>query len=467
MAISILSSRQKSNDGHYDQSVNDEQLSPPAGQLSFLEKLPAEIIQDIASYLSAPDLACLGATCRTLVDHASNDFIWANLVNERLPAPIKSPGPFGSFRRLYLAYHPCWFIPQHKIWFADTEHTGMLIIARYDNGRGMIEAHPVVAERGTAGFQSWASNPEVIIQSFEPSVHLALDNPVLSLKDPNPSSQIAPIQSLHYMPEERRMNMASDARHIYTSLSFCSEFSPRGPFSKPNVLWPPRTIPSKARTVRDLRNSPPPIVKLPSELSESFFRLRRWGNPWANPELQLPPVPKKASLTYSTLDPVLYTPSVEKPYQGIWVGDYEAHGCEFLLVLQKEITDLAHDNEKEAKVIDAQDEVEHDSQEDIGQRGLLQAVKLTGDSNVPRGEFSFIAEDIGSRGLISVAMDEPFVGARIVRCRGHVAGLGFLDDTYIDSQLILISPDHMALYWKQIGHVSYYRRVNIDDILHS
>ncbi|KAJ5514597.1 hypothetical protein N7463_004149 [Penicillium fimorum] len=466
MTINTLSIRQQSNDGRYDHPVNDGRLSPSAGQLSFLDKLPAEIIQDIASYLSALDLACLGATCRTLVDHASNDFLWAKLVNERLPAPIQNPGPFGSFHRLYLAYHPCWFIPQHKIWFADTEQTGMLIICRYDNRRGVIEAHQIVAERGTAEFQTWASNPDVIIKSFEPSVHLALDNPILSLRDPNPSSGTAPIQSIHYMPEERRMTMTLDARHIYTSLSFCSEFSPRGPWFKPNVLWPPRTIPSKARTVRDLRNPPPPIVKHPSELSESFFRVRKWGNPWATPELLLLPVPKKASLTYSTLDPVLYTPTAEKPYQGIWVGDYEAHGCEFLLVLQIEITELAHDDEKEANVIDAQDEIEHDIQVDTGQRGLLQAVKLTGDSNVPRGEFSFIAKDIGSRGLINVAMDEPFVGARIVRCRGHVAGLGFLDDTYIDSELILISPDRMALYWKQIGHVSYYRRVDIDALLH-
>ncbi|KAJ5430234.1 Protein of unknown function DUF3506 [Penicillium cf. griseofulvum] len=176
-------SQQQSNNGPHNQLVNDEQLFPPTGQLSFIDKLPAEIIQDIASYLSAPDLACLGATCRALVCHVSNDFLWAKLVNGRLPDPIQNPGPFESFRRLYLAYHPCWFIPQHKIWFADNEHTGMLVIARYDNLRGVIEAYQVVAERRTAGFQTWASNPEVIIQSFEPSVHLALCDPVLSLRD--------------------------------------------------------------------------------------------------------------------------------------------------------------------------------------------------------------------------------------------------------------------------------------------
>jgi hypothetical protein len=290
----------------------------------------------------------------------------------------------------------------------------------------MIQAHQIVAERCSAGFQTWASNPEVIIQTFEPEVYLAY-NPVLSLRDPNPSFPTAPIQSLRSMPEERRMPMASDAQHTYTSLSFCSAFSPRGPCFNPNVIWPPGTIPSKTRTVRDLEDSHPPIVKHLSELSESFFRIRSWGSRWVKPELPPSPMPKRSSLTFSTLDPILYTPTAKKPYQGIWVGDYEAHGCEFLLVLQREITDLAQDDEQEGNVIDAQDEVEHDSQEHIGQRGSLQAIKLTGDSNVPRGQFSFFADDIGSRGLINVAMDEPFVGARIVRCRGHVAGLGFRD----------------------------------------
>jgi hypothetical protein len=38
--------------------------------------------------------------------------------------------------------------------------------------------------------------------------------------------------------------------------------------------------------------------------------------------------------TYATLDPKLYTPTEEKPFRGIWVGDYSGHGCEFLLMNQ-------------------------------------------------------------------------------------------------------------------------------------
>lgn len=37
--------------------------------------------------------------------------------------------------------------------------------------------------------------------------------------------------------------------------------------------------------------------------------------------------------------------------------------------------------------------------------------------------------------------------------------------TFINSELILISTDVMAHYWKEMGHVSYFRRVDIDALL--
>jgi hypothetical protein len=35
-------------------------------------------------------------------------------------------------------------------------------------------------------------------------------------------------------------------------------------------------------------------------------------------------------------------------------------------------------------------------------------------------------------------------------------------DIYIPSQLILISHDTIAQYWEAFGHISYYKRVDID-----
>lgn len=67
----------------------------------------------------------------------------------------------------------------------------------------------------------------------------------------------------------------------------------------------------------------------------------------------------------------------------------------------------------------AEDEDEH------VYRGRIEAVKLTGDPNIPRGEYTFIAPDIGPNGLLRVANEEMFKGVRIVKSVGHIAGRGF------------------------------------------
>lgn len=36
---------------------------------------------------------------------------------------------------------------------------------------------------------------------------------------------------------------------------------------------------------------------------------------------------------------------------------------------------------------------------------------------------------------------------------------------YIETQLIMISHDILAQYWEPFGHISFFRRVNIDDLV--
>lgn len=42
---------------------------------------------------------------------------------------------------------------------------------------------------------------------------------------------------------------------------------------------------------------------------------------------------------------------------------------------------------------------------------------------------------------------------------------GASPDGYTESQLILVSNDTLAQYWKAFGHVSFYKRVDIDQFL--
>lgn len=221
------------------------------------------------------------------------------------------------------------------------------------------------------------------------------------------------------------MPMPVESQYVLNAFSLCSKEIPPHVELRADRLWPPLTIPSTSssfgnRVYRDVDThwsnweNPPRRV---SQISESCFRVRRW----AQSRLGLPVLTAGSSetlTTFSTLDPVLYTPTKEKPYQGIWVGDYSAHGCEFLLFFQRD-----HESVAASQVTSDPTATNRD----IIEQGSLEAVKLTGDHNIPRGEFSFIASDIGPDGFIRMADEEPFKGARIVRSRGHIAGLGFRD----------------------------------------
>ena len=415
------------------------------GTLSLLERLPSELLHQILSYLSARDLGCASMTCRTLTAHCYNDRLWADLVNANLGTEkIGNSGPFDSFRRLYASYYPSWFIPRSKIWFADTEHTGGLILARYDNRRGVIEAYRILtAEPRNSNhglLQVWDGNPEVLIPTFEPKIFLWLDDPVVLLNATSSSSSSGFPERPNFLRGESRMRIES--HDVFKAFSFCSKETPAHLTIRPDRLWPPPSIPSDNRVYRDVENhwsqweNPPNHV---SQVCESAFRVRKWAHFRQGMPLFVAGS-SEILTTYATLQPGLYTPTKKKPYQGIWVGDYEAHGCEFLLFLQHDLSSENENGNRDIPITDSipessdiSDEIaspNHHHETGIIQQGSLEAIKLTGDPNVPRGERSFIADDIGPGGFVRIADESPFEGVRIVKSKGHVAGVGFRDGMF-------------------------------------
>lgn len=122
----------------------------------------------------------------------------------------------------------------------------------------------------------------------------------------------------------------------------------------------------------------------------------------------------------------MYTPTADQPWKGIWVGDYSGHGCEFLLIKQNHATpfdEAAFDATRVEQETDA--EFARRKVDAKKYRGSLEAVKLTGDPNIPRGECTFVAEDLGDDGYVTTVEEEPFAGARVVQSKGHVARTGF------------------------------------------
>ena len=485
-------------------------------EMSGLEALPAEIINHVLAFLPPVALAQLSRTSHLLRSFANNELLWSGFVRENLSygEKVRLPSSAKSWRHLFVTHHPYWFLPRHKLWFADSPNTGKIMLARYSQARGCIEAHQLIAEHGAHTVETWTLNTDVLIHTFNPKVRLWLDDPVviLDMKDDYTGN---------CLQEEVAMNIRSQ-HHICSMISLCQPI-PRPLQDHSMALWPPPIIPCEQRVRNEsgqkfrTKTHRPRSLKV---MSDQTFRVRKWLQ-FSNLMQPLNSVRMgEEVMTFSTLPEDLYTPTKEKPYQGLWVGDYSGHGCEFLLVLQKQVASrttmsrrpsidglpggmsLAQMQEETLEERDAgirlivddlatpatpeeiqfpseagpstgdperMDEPEssytgissstkpscdtdvRDQSEqnlDDGSSGRLEAIKLTGDINVPRGQYTWIAEDIGPDGLIRIGKEQMFAGARIVKSWGRIAGRGFKHDRYVPSQLILISHDMLAQYWE-------------------
>ncbi|KAI1621324.1 hypothetical protein EDD37DRAFT_111984 [Exophiala viscosa] len=454
-------------------------------------RLPPEVIYQILSDLPCQSLVSVSRTCRQLRSIAQEDRLWSNFLRPNIPSkdfPADSPYPSSSYRDLYITHHPYWFLPRNKIWISDDPHVGRIMICRFDPRRGCIEGYRLLAERTQTDGILWPYKPTVVIHGFEPRVHLWLDDPILKI----PHEAIPFNSRQGWWEAEIRMTLGLPGHHTSASFFLCRDI-PEDLQDRRMELWPPRTIPRMPRvrsaSVDNFKGSGHKPHKY-EEISQTTFRIRQWSQFSVGMTHFGIRIGEEVS-TWSTIDPALYTPTLEKPYQGIFVGDYAGHGCEFLLVMQTErapdapsrpvrnshfrtLIGLAQGDEEDDSDEDDEMEETHEvpattaamANEDDGIHcGAIEAVKLTGDPNIPRGEHTFIADDIGPNGLIRIANEQPFRGARVVKSRGHVALRGFQDDEFIPSQLIMINHNKLAQYWVPFGHISFYERVDIDRLM--
>lgn len=472
--------------------------STDATSKSHLLALPSELIHHILSFLPRRDLFSVGLVNHALHVHSLQDSLYQRFVQEYIPNSVARKPAHLSWRELLILHHPYWFIPRSKIWFADNAHTGKLLVARYDHRINAIEAYALVAERRQPTFQIWEWNPEAIIHTFNPRIQLDLNQPVVRLDAYGYENTDRRIDSR--MQREVPMNVTNEsprpAAGIYSSLMLAKPW-PTDITSEATPIWPPLTLPSTSRTRSDSATNFRKLGNRPSglsELSDGTFRMRRWMEFSSR---QHPGTVRAGEdvTTWGTLPEECYTPTPQKPWQGIWCGDYAGHGCEFLAIMQPDEprplperaewvvrareregsvssagswstapTDAAEPTEEWEDDFLDYDGAEHSPGVDSGMedsaatlhvvssrngdddarrrpsqaestandddavyRGRIEAVKLTGDPNIPRGEYTFIAPDIGPNGLIRVATEEMFKGARIVKSVGHIAARGYRD----------------------------------------
>jgi hypothetical protein len=141
----------------------------------------------------------------------------------------------------------------------------------------------------------------------------------------------------------------------------------------------------------------------------------------------------------------LLTVGDDKPYQGLWMTNY-GHGIELLLFIQRRAS-------------------------------LLEAIKVTGDICVPRGEYTFIVPNISTD---SRKCHEPeFSGARAYRAFVQASSPCFQQPWWDDAErsflylrpvltvVIIISDQKMAIHSPQVQMPPLYiKRINLEEIFH-
>ena len=438
-----------------------------------IQDLPSEIIFHILHLLPPTSLAIASAVSKSFRCHAHDDLLWELHIREHVEASqtLSLPPTVHSWRDLYKRHHPYWFIVRHKIWHSDSGLRGDILVTNYDIPSGSILAYTVFGRDRVPLLTSWqnaaAFGPSTFMSPFQPEIQVWTQEPIVKLDlDQAPAG--------HKLQDEVELPMIRDA---HARLSMCTTI-PLDRQHSSMSLWPPWTLPAIDRVRNESPSRFASNKQRPHSLSaasDKAFRIRTWTEltralPLLNPRIG------EQTTTWSALLRETYSPSKQKPWQGIWIGDYSTHGCEFLLVMQKRVSPnrqridvpesasglpygyLFAENETPARenslaVCDLGAESEG---EILMPFNRLEAIKLTGDPNIPRGQCTWLAEDIGNELIRVPEADEMFGGSKIVRSHVHIADQGFRNDRYTESQLILKDDyDHIFQHWGVCFHLCH------------
>lgn len=383
------------------------------GYRSSLFELPAELIAKIFSYLPPDSLSALGAAHPHLNFILKDDSLWRQSVVHEFAnkssfqfcevtsqdcGPTKSgmimdasgaallresPQPYESYRELYFQV-----LKRHGAligtWAGNTRWAGSVLEVFYSHWSGKIEGRKIQLDAIVGPTKSFSLDPEVAWRDLNPILQAWVE-PLFEL---GPTSQKS-----DFMAKVVKLAGTSDAR---------TEFQ-----AAQEHFWPPVNVPVPNRLRLDEWNC---IVESDHASTAPSNNLISISRPVLQVAFEADPffddfdnIPRQVEFFYRLPQDLPVPPSFDK-FSGLFMGDYSAHGGELLYIYYPSPT-------------------------------TLHAVKITGDPNIPRGELSWVVDNIAAP--VRTCEEHEWPGARAYAGRGQVSPHGFSNPTWIDAEVIL------------------------------
>lgn len=466
--------------------------------------LPVEVLEILAiSIGEVKDVMALAGTSRRFQSIIlSSDRIWqtrllkdlniwshklsAGAISNLVPDSTDCDAPCCLFRVYRRLFEHKWAKP--SIWFGDRHQFGSVITSIFNYDEGVFEFYECICDKDRElppdwTFSRFSANDNVEIHEYAPKINMI--GPILRI-DPKSIDYDRPetLTDLNCRPEDiDRENPRLAVSLLRVRPMLPSRIHPS------MMLWPPRTIPTETRA----RNSSATEFRgqlAPRQPCDSIIRIVKtitYPGPSGNePSSGVPSYgtsadAASADAAFSTgvfasaLGPTRH-PARSADFMvgfGVWsapnrmAGEVRKVETYSRWPEQVKLTsNIGEDDPLSATDLDLQGLWVGDIGGRLGELLMfhqptphrLEAVKLTADVRVPRGEVEFVA-DLNN---ISTTKYPEWPKADVVLASWQTSGIDHLNPKYLACELILISNKKIALYCPEEEHLAYMIRLQVD-----
>lgn len=375
--------------------------------------LPVELVVGVLRYLPIDNYATLCLTHSYFTGILRSDYLWragvlqslwkgssfeCGKVLQRTPSShtdyvlvdastrplLSSPQPYPSYRKLYhrVLKNYGWMIGTFA---GNAQWTGSLIEIFYNGYTGLIECRRLQPSAVFSSAMTYSIDDEVYWRDFDPVIQCRQE-PLFEVGHSRPDDEfLAVVARTIGITDEQTINALGSEE-----------------------IWPSINVPAKERIIVQQIDALSKLGNGFDEFSNNLLVLSRPLLSRAMYELRgglvsQQKIPRHNELFYR-LPQHLPSPAGFEEHSGLFMGDYSSHGPELLYLYYPTPTSL-------------------------------HAVKITGDPNVPRGEISWVIDDLTSP--VRICTEREWPGARAYKGRGQISNHGFRSPTWIETEVIL------------------------------